>query len=165
MLYLRYVWYRLRTLFSRRVLILMRGLPGSGKSSLANILAVGGVKFAADDFWGPDYDFDLDRRGEAHAWNQQRVREAMASGVTPIVVDNTNVSSYEFRPYLVDAMKHGYKVKFREPSTPWRYTPSELAARNKHSVPIEAIREMAARWEPRVSVLGALKSVAPWEKQ
>lgn len=164
MLYFRYIWYRLRTVFSRKVLIVMRGMPGSGKSTLAEQLAVGGVRLAADDFWGPDYDFRPELRGEAHLWNQQRARHAMKLGATPVVVDNTNVSSYEFRPYIVEAMRRGYKVVFREPDTPWRYTPSELAERNTHQVPLDVINEMAARWEKEVSVLTALKSVAPWEK-
>jgi NEDD4-binding protein 2 len=164
MLYLRYALYWLRTRLTRKVLVIMRGMPGSGKSTLAEQLAQGGVKLAADDFWGPDYAFDPERRGEAHLWNQARAREEMAKGTTPVVIDNTNVSSYEFKPYLVDAMKHGYKVVFREPDTPWRYTPSVLAERNTHRVPLDVIKEMAGRWERKVSVIGALKSVAPWEK-
>ncbi len=66
-----------------KTLHIMRGLPGSGKSTTARNLALAldaGAKIAAiyatDDYWyrpNGKYDFNYDLIVEAHKWNQLRV--------------------------------------------------------------------------------------------
>lgn len=105
-----------------KTLILMQGIPGSGKSTVASGLAnrlgrLGGSVFSTDDFWYQQngefqhYTFDADRLGEAHLWNQNRVVEAMSKGIITIVVDNTNIKRDHIVPYVVAAAAHGYKVQ------------------------------------------------------
>ena len=76
-----------------KVLYIMRGISGSGKSTLAK--QIGGLILGSDEFWmvGGKYQFDESRIGEAHQWNQQRAEKAMQQGISPIIVDNTNVQA------------------------------------------------------------------------
>lgn len=156
------MWYRVA---GQKRMIIMRGISGSGKSTKAKELGEGGVVLGSDEFWGPDYNFDKERIGEAHRWNQQRVREAVEHGISPIVVDNTNVSLYEFRPYVEIALEHGYDVEYAEPDTPWKFDAEELAKRNQHGTPPEVIQDMINRWDSNFSNDDVLKSRAPWESE
>jgi predicted kinase len=154
------MWYRQA---EQKRMIIMRGISGSGKSTKAKQLAIGGVVLGSDEFWGPDYDFDKTQIGEAHRWNQDRVRTALEEGASPVVVDNTNVSLYEFRPYVEMALEHGYDIEYAEPDTPWKFDAEELAKRNQHDTPPEVIQDMIDRWDSNFSTEDVLKSRAPWE--
>ena len=46
----------------------------------------------------------------------------------------------------------GYMVEIVEPTTPWRFNPSELARRNSHGVPRDKIEKMLERYEHGVTV-------------
>lgn len=127
-------------------MVIMRGLPGSGKSTLASGL---GVVYSTDDFFvGGDgvYRFDPAKLGEAHAWNQVRMREALR-GEGPVVVDNTNIRLWEMAPYVAMAEEAGWAVEVAAPSTPWARDPVECARRNSHGVPLATIERMLAAWE------------------
>ncbi|KAG8231432.1 hypothetical protein J437_LFUL000149 [Ladona fulva] len=99
------------------VLILLRGLPGSGKSTLAkNLLSTPGARgsvHSTDEFFHVPrggkgqtlYQYDPLRLGEAHEWNRVQVLRAIAHGVTPIIVDNTNVQKWEMLPYVEMALE------------------------------------------------------------
>ena len=133
-------------------IIIMRGLPGSGKSTRAAQLAgTTGLVFSTDEFFMVDgrYRFDPFRLKAAHRWNQQRVENAAAEGVPLIVVDNTNVTQWEMAPYIRMAQVHGYGVRFKYPQTPWQFDPRECARRNTHGVPYENVLKMMERWEPQ----------------
>lgn len=146
-------------------MIIMRGISGSGKSTKAQELGKTGVVLGSDDFWGPNYEFDRTRIGEAHIWNQQRTKKALELDITPIVVDNTNISMYEFRPYLEMAIEHGYDVEYAEPDTLWKFNVDELVERNQHGTPREVIQDMLDRWDSNFSTEDVLNSLAPWEIQ
>ncbi|CAF93506.1 unnamed protein product, partial [Tetraodon nigroviridis] len=144
-----------------RVLVLLRGAPGSGKSTLAKALMEhnpGAVILSTDDYFTCTgyYQFDPSALGEAHEWNHKRAKEAFERGSNPIIIDNTNLQGWEMRPYVVQAVKHGYKVLFREPDTWWRYKPRELVKHTKHSVPLETIRHMLTKYERIVSIQSIL---------
>lgn len=164
----------------KKTLFLMRGLPGSGKSHLAQKLAadsnVAGVReevFSTDDFFTKDgkYNFILKLIGVAHAWNQDRAKAAMKAGVDRIYIDNTNTQAWEMKPYAEAAIAEGYKVLIIEPDSPWwrnfnslMSEPSkqafceDLARRNKHGVPADIIRKMMDRWEFNVKLEDILNS-------
>ncbi|KFM79782.1 NEDD4-binding protein 2-like 2, partial [Stegodyphus mimosarum] len=71
----------------QNVLIILRGLPGSGKSSLARKMKFSGAVFSTDDFFYKKgkYVFDPNQLTEAHAWNKIRTRNALEKGVTPVI--------------------------------------------------------------------------------
>ncbi len=130
-----------------KTLILMRGLPGSGKSRAARV--ENATVISTDDYFaaGAHYLFDVTKIGQAHAWNQRRCEGLIARDVDLIVVDNTNVCLWEMREYVRMGIEAGYTIKFRKPVTHWRANPDECARRNQHGVPVETIRNMLARWE------------------
>jgi predicted kinase len=139
-----------------RKLIIMRGLPGSGKSFLAkqeyvknSKLGLSCVICSTDAFWliNESYTFKPEYLGIAHQWNQGQVAYAMFQNTEVIIVDNTNTTFKEMAPYLELAASFGYRVELMEPVTPWAHDPVECARRNTHGVPEAKIREMLARWQ------------------
>ena len=128
----------------------MRGISGSGKSTKARELGQNGIILSTDDFFkiNGKYKYDQDRIGQAHLWNQARAKKAMEQGVSPIVIDNTNVIAKDAKPYAEEALKYGYKIKIAEPDTPWKFDAEELTKRNNHGVPKEVIEEMLEKWQP-----------------
>lgn len=145
-----------------RLLILMRGVPGSGKSTKARDLADGGAIFSTDEFFtnGGKYEFDVTKIGLAHAWNNQRAKEAMELGVSPVVIDNTNVKRKDAKVYMNLAKENGYTIQVAEPDTPWwkkfsqgmsevamMELANDFATRNVHGVPVEVIFSMLKGWD------------------
>jgi predicted kinase len=135
---------------------IMRGLPGSGKSSKAKTLTEASNIFSTDDYWGENYDFDITRLGQAHNWNKMRVLSALKEGREVICVDNTNTTWKEMKPYIRVAIENGYDVEFIESESSWWKgfiaSPTREAYNNVfvektiHDVPIEAVDRMIARW-------------------
>ncbi len=164
---------------NQRVLIIMRGVSGTGKSTRARQLAAnGGEIFSTDDYFGQGQDykdnFDQSLLPQAHQWNISRVEQAMKNGLSPIIVDNTNIMPYEAKPYVLLAKQHGYETKIEEPqSDHWRQIQDlhrqiqdlsgQLAGKNLHGAPPEVISQMISQYHP-YGLEDAENSVAPWEK-
>ncbi|XP_075956177.1 uncharacterized protein n4bp2l2 [Anarhichas minor] len=151
---------------SSLVLILMRGLPGSGKSTLARerlFAGPNGLILSTDDYFAyrDGYRYDPGLLGAAHEWNQNRAKDAMHDGRSPIIVDNTNVQAWEMKPYVQMALERGYKVDFCEPDTSWKFDLYELEKRNKHGVPQEKIARMRDRFSFPISVDIVMSSQEP----
>lgn len=136
----------------KKELIIMRGLPGSGKSFLAKQLAgETGVICSADDFLyeNGEYVWTAERVMEAHRLNGAKIMEVINTGASPIVVDNTNVSRWElrqFKPIIEIAMRKGYEARIEEPNTPWAFNAEELAKRNSHGADKERIENRMRKW-------------------
>jgi len=104
-----------------KTLFLMQGLPGSGKTTYAKMIADKheAIIFSTDDFWyrigrsnePVEYIFDHSRLREAHLWNQRRTAKEMnSSDGGNIVIDNTNITQRDAQPYLILAEMFGYEV-------------------------------------------------------
>ncbi len=101
-------------------LIILRGLPGSGKSTYASDLVAKHKDFQkeapliinADSFLMADgeYFHTVERSRDAHL----RCMREFVSGVVArhelIVIDNTNTSALEMVPYVKVAEAHRYEV-------------------------------------------------------
>lgn len=105
----------------KKALILLRGLPGNGKTTTGELLSeTPGVLpypvYSADDYFyenGPNpgaYDFNREKLGAAHGQCQTRVETAMQSDVAKIFVANTFTTDKEIKPYKDLAEKHGYML-------------------------------------------------------
>lgn len=98
-----------------KMLYLIRGLPGSGKSTFALNLAnaIGAYNFEADHFHedaNGNYTWKPENVAYAHAQCQRAVRHIMSSNGKDIVVSNTSTTEKELKPYLDLAAQHGYRV-------------------------------------------------------
>ncbi|XP_017599999.1 PREDICTED: NEDD4-binding protein 2 isoform X4 [Corvus brachyrhynchos] len=149
-----------------QVLVLLRGVPGSGKSYLARNLLEdnpGGIILSTDDYFYKhgQYHYDPDCLGEAHDWNRKRAKEAFEMRISPIIIDNTNIQAWEMKPYVTLAQQFKYKVMFREPDTWWKFKPKELERRNIHGVSKEKIIRMLERYERCLTVRTILDSSVP----
>lgn len=61
--------------------------------------------------------------------------------------------------YLQVANQYEYHVEILEPSTPWKFQDSKLAAKNVHGVPLASIKNMKSRYETGVSLDELMKSL------
>jgi hypothetical protein len=132
-----------------KVLFLLRGLPGSGKTSLAHHIWSHGVICEADKyFYNEDgkYVFDASKLGEAHKWCQNEVEIRMKDNqVNPqyypeIVVSNTSTTEKELQPYIDLAEKYGYMVVSL-------VVENRHGNKSVHNVPDETMEKMRNRFQ------------------
>lgn len=150
-----------------RVCIIMRGLPGSGKSFLADqiieetVKTVEGHVLSADKFFfhRGQYKFNASKLPEAHEFTHKLFTQRASKGASPLIVDNTNLEYWEMYCYLQDAVQYGYHIEIMESQTPWKFEERKLASKNQHSVPIVNIKRMKERYESGVSLEDILKSL------
>ena len=116
----------------RGIIYIMRGVPGSGKSFDAKNLAGDPSRVFSTDDWfeqqpgGYRANWAVDKLFKAHKWNENRVRAALQRGLTPVVVDNTNMSSRDARPYVEMARQYQYWPEIKESTSPWWAKITEL---------------------------------------
>ena len=128
-------------------LFLLRGLPGSGKSTLAKML-VGDKDYChkeADMYFideNGNYQFDVTKLRDAHAWCQEEV-EFLMKYEHKVVVSNTFTQEWEMLPYYDLAEKHGYKVYSL-------IVENRHGGVNEHGVPEDKLKLMKKRFEMKL---------------
>ncbi len=166
---------------TQKIVYLMRGLPGCGKSHRAKRLAgAEGVVLETDEYFytqvGTDatsYDYDRNLLPAARQWNLDRLRDAIAAGISPIVVDRGNGLNSETREFAVCAIKGGYAVELAEPDSSWwqelrvllkykEFVADRLfdawsqrlaqSTRDHHRVPASMIRHWMQNWRHDLTV-------------
>lgn len=127
-----------------KILYLIRGLPGSGKSSLAAVVA--DAVFENDDFFDQGngvYKFDINHLDSAKTSCYANTRDAMESGTRRIAVANTFVDDTALEPYYKLARIFGYKVFCL-------VAENRLGTQNIHRVPEHTIEKMRKRFKVKL---------------
>lgn len=97
-------------------LILLRGLPGSGKSKMAEVLSEYGSYpiFSIDDFFTDEktgkYEFQFNENHLAYKTCVEKVESAMKNGVKKIFVHNTFTMEWEMKPYIKLSQEYSYFI-------------------------------------------------------
>lgn len=156
----------------KRVVIL-RGLPGSGKTSFAEFLLStnkSSIRHSTDDYFlvfdetnkttvgaqtlqttghlsRGKYVFVFERLQEYHNRNYEAFCKSVKEGIELVIVDNTNIQKAHYMRYLKSAQEAGYHV---DVITIGGFDPASIdlyARRNSHSVPYGAIQKMSRAFE------------------
>lgn len=124
-----------------KTLYIVRGIPGSGKSTFAKTL--GGQNYEADMFFineNGEYNFDFTKIKDAHQWCQGMVKSDMILEYPKIVVSNTSTQEWELEPYFELAKEYEYKV-FSV------VVENRHGGTNEHNVPEDKIELMRNRFQ------------------
>ncbi|QYK02912.1 AAA family ATPase [Shewanella psychrotolerans] len=145
-----------------KLAIIMRGLPGSGKSywveqfinaqpiDIANGIRQRGY-FSTDKLFYIDgkYRFNVNRLSEYHQRNLTAFIHALSRGEPIVICDNTNMARWEFMTYDAAAKALGYQVREVLIGDPLDDAHQQLCAqRNQHGVSLHHIQSMATKFEP-----------------
>ena len=131
-------------------LILLRGLPGSGKSTIGDIILFTAQNnqdvLSADNFFidrEGNYVFDATRLKEAHNDCQQKCAERMKMQFSKIVVANTFTQEWEMETYFEMADRYRYRVHSL-------IVENRHGGQNIHDVPEDKVELMKNRFEVKL---------------
>lgn len=125
-------------------LIILRGLPGSGKTTLASVLSEGGTYpvFSVDDYFTDEnghYEFRFQENHLAYKQCEEGVRIAMQQGAPKIILHNTFTIEWEMEPYFKLASENDYRLHVLT-------VENRHGSANVHDIPEEHIERMRAKY-------------------
>jgi predicted kinase len=133
-----------------KILYIVRGVPGSGKSTFAKTLTNEYSICEADQYFVDretgEYKFNFDELKNAHQWCRDEVEIRMKDNQVnyqfypTIVVSNTFTQEWEMEPYFKLAEKYGYTV-FSV------IVENRHGGKNEHGVPEEKVQVMKDRFQ------------------
>ncbi len=129
-----------------KTLILIRGLPGSGKSTFARMISEEGrypVYCIDDYFTDPEtgtYQFDFSKNFKAYDLCQANTEKSMQQNHVKIIVENVFSLDWEMEPYFMLAETYKYLVHVLT-------IENRHGGENVHDIDMEQIEKMAAKFK------------------
>jgi predicted kinase len=128
-----------------KTLYIVRGVPGSGKSTFAQSLDC--PVFEADQYFidseTGEYKFDGSKIKLAHNWCKLRVEQSMEDDFQKIAVSNTFTQEWEMDAYYELAKQYGYRVFSL-------IVENRHGGVNEHDVPEDKLELMKNRFEVKL---------------
>lgn len=130
-------------------LLLLRGLPGSGKTSLAEVLSEKGrwPVFSIDSYFTDpvtqEYVFRFEDNHLAYKRCEEQAEQAMKEATEKIILDNTFTLDWEIEPYFKLARLYHYRVFVMT-------VENYHGGKNRHGIPEEQLQKMAAKYKVRL---------------
>ncbi|AFY61895.1 AAA family ATPase [Synechococcus sp. PCC 6312] len=122
------------------MLVIIRGLPGAGKTDLAKRLTK--YECSADDFPNLYNNGQLEKIlvSAAHDWCQENIKEYLEvyDNNEIVAVHNTFCQNWEIKPYIEMAQKHGHD---------FCVVTVEGDHGSIHNVPPDIMQAMKERWQ------------------
>jgi hypothetical protein len=136
-------------------LSVLRGIPGAGKSTMAKSIVLDGVIHSTDDLITATGDYrafftrliesgDFTDLSRMHSKNLSNAIKSMKDGISPVVIDNTNIKANEAKAYVVAALEMGFdenNIQIHDVGTRG-LSAEQLAESNTHGVPLDKIKMM-----------------------
>jgi predicted kinase len=122
-------------------LFLLRGLPGSGKSTFASLICY--TVLSADMYFEDsdgNYNFDGSKLKDAHRWCLSECEEDMMLETPAIAIANTFTQEWEMENYYKLAEQYGYRVHSL-------IVENRHGGVNQHGVPDDKLEQMKNRFE------------------
>lgn len=116
---------------------LIRGLPGSGKSTYAKTLNVMHLEADMYHMINGVYKFREDKIKSAHTWCQFMFEQCLKRGMD-VAVSNTFTTLWELQPYIDLCKKYNIEYKVIAMKTDYG---------SIHNVPLDIIQKMRNRWQ------------------
>lgn len=147
---------------SNHVMYIMRGVPGSGKSTIAQSIkqqypAGKAVICCADDFRyneSGQYVWSRDTLRESHSLCENKADVNCRNGTNVIIIDNTNIKKRDMMKYFQIAHSYAYIVTVVATTERRLHV---LANRNQHNVPRYQIAKMINEFENIIAYYYAWK--------
>lgn len=137
----------------QKIVYILRGIPGCGKSTFAaslcseNSIVVSADNFFIDNYSG-EYKFDVRQIAAAHnACMNEFIKAIYKYDIDTIIVDNTNICYYEIINYYSLAKANGFSVNIHCFVAEKISDIKKCIERNTHNVPVETISSMALNHE------------------
>lgn len=136
----------------------MQGVPGSGKSTVAKLIAASvegspdNVRILSTDTYRygacGHYYFDPAENATFHSATQRDCADEMRRGTPVVIIDNTNIERWQAEPYFCLARMYGYEINVV------RVDPGLAEAKKRNAkrpierrVPNDVIEDMYAKME------------------
>lgn len=133
---------------SQKSLILLRGLPGSGKTTLANLLSESNKYpvFSVDDYFtdtNGNYQFKFDENHFAYKLCEENTRKAMMESKEKIFLHNTFTIDWELETYFKLAKEFNYQIHVLT-------VENYHGTKNVHAISEEQIKKMTEKYKVKL---------------